>query len=318
VRPGLRPRDDEPSYPEDLNLRELPGPIRAELRGLSERSATVVGSHLLMAGTLIDSDPALAYAHAEAARRRAARLPIVRQVAGEAAYAAGEFAAALNEFRAVRRMTGTNDFLALAADCERGLGRPQAALALVSEGLGLQPSAELYVELKLVQAGSRMDLGQAGEAERVLAVELERPSIPAPLRARLAYAYADLREQRGDESGALEWFSRAARLDADADTDAAERVERLCGLVVEIDMDLLAADDDEEQTEEDEAADVPAEPDDAHSEAGETAAAPVITASVATPPATTTPVTDGHRGIDSAEPISRVEDEDAAADDRLF
>ncbi|WP_211223270.1 tetratricopeptide repeat protein [Propionicicella superfundia] len=192
-----------------------------------------------MAGMLVDSDPVLAHAHAEAARRRAARLPVVRQVAGETAYAAGEYGAALNEFRAVRRMTGSNDFLALAADCERGLGRPQAALTLVSEGLGATPAPELYIELKLVQAGARVDLGQTAEAQRILATELDRPHLAAPLRARLAYAYADLHEQTGDEPAALEWFSRAARLDTTGETDAAERVERLCGLVLAVDLDLL-------------------------------------------------------------------------------
>jgi hypothetical protein len=76
-----------------------------------------------MAGQLIDSDPELAYAHAEAARRRAARLPITREAAGETAYAAGNFGTALNEFRALRRMTGRDDYLAAMADCERALGR---------------------------------------------------------------------------------------------------------------------------------------------------------------------------------------------------
>jgi hypothetical protein len=35
---------------------------------------------------LIDEDPELAYRHAEAARRRAARLPVVREAAAETAY----------------------------------------------------------------------------------------------------------------------------------------------------------------------------------------------------------------------------------------
>ena len=62
--------------------------------------------HLVVAGQLIEDDPELAYAHAEAARRRAARLPIVREAAAETAYAAGRYAVALSEFRALRRMTG--------------------------------------------------------------------------------------------------------------------------------------------------------------------------------------------------------------------
>ncbi len=226
--------------------------MRAELRGLSEASAEIVGGHLLMAATLMDEDPQLAHKHADAARRRAARLPVVREMAGEAAYAAEDYAAALNEFRTVRRMTGSNDFLALAADCERGLGRPQAALELVREGLGASPSMQLFVELKIVQAGARADLGQRDEAERVLRVELDRPSISGPLRGRLAYALGALRESAGDETGALEWFSVAARLDKTGDTDAAERVERLSGLLITVDLELLDAPSADELDAEDE------------------------------------------------------------------
>ena len=65
----------------------------------------MVAGHLVLAGELIDTDPELAYRHAEAARRRAARLPIVREAAAETAYAAGRFDVALSEFRALRRMT---------------------------------------------------------------------------------------------------------------------------------------------------------------------------------------------------------------------
>lgn len=266
MRPGLRPRADEPSYPDDLDLRELPRAVRAELRGLPEHLATVVGSHLLMAGRLIEDEPERAYAHADAARRRAARLPVVRQMAGEAAYAAGEYAAALNEFRAVRRMTGTDELLALAADCERGLNRPQAALELVREGLGASPSAELFAELKLVQAGARADLGQTDEALRILSAELERPEESATTRARLAYAYADLVEQQGDEAAALEWFSVAARLDPEGETDAADRVEQLCGFVVSIDLDLLEEDSIRSPEDTDEPEDAPERTDTSPSE----------------------------------------------------
>jgi hypothetical protein len=241
--------------PPDLDLDLLPRPIKAELRGLTTFTAGIVGAHLLMAGTLMDSEPALAFAHADAARRRAARLPVVRQVAGEAAYAAGEYAAALNEFRAVRRMTGTNDFLALAADCERGLERPQAALALVREGLNSNPTPQLHAELIIVQAGARADLDQIDEALRILQAELQRVTAPGPVRARLAYAYADMCELKGDETAALEWFSLAARLDTEGETDAAERVERLCGVVLAVDMDLLEAEALDELGETDDSVD---------------------------------------------------------------
>ena len=102
--------------------RKLHRAVRAELRGLPKDLADVVAGHLVLAGELIDTDPELAYGHAEAARRRAARLPIVREATAETAYAAGHFDVALSEFRALRRMTGVADYLPVMADCERALG----------------------------------------------------------------------------------------------------------------------------------------------------------------------------------------------------
>ena len=77
--------------------------------------------------------------HAEAARRRAARLSITREATGETAYAAGEYQVALHEFRALRRMQGGTEYLAAMADCERALGRPEKALKLIREGLDAKP-----------------------------------------------------------------------------------------------------------------------------------------------------------------------------------
>jgi tetratricopeptide (TPR) repeat protein len=215
----------------------LPRGVRAELRGLTSELAEVVGAHLLMAGRLIDTDPELAYAHAEAARRRAARLPITREAAAETAYAAGDYATALTEFRALRRMSGGDEYLAAMADCERALGRHQAALKLVKEGLAGDPEAAQIVELRLVEAGVRMDTGQAEEAKRLLKAEIEslgsRGSRLA--RARLRYAYADLLERTGDGEQAERWFDAVVRLDPDQTTDAADRVAALRGLVIDYD-----------------------------------------------------------------------------------
>ncbi len=119
--------------PQGVDVRTLNRAVRAELRGLPKELEEIVAGHLVAAGELIDTDPQLAYAHAEAARRRAARLPVVREAAAETAYAAGEYAAALSEYRALRRMTGAPDYLPVMADCERALGNPQRALTLARE-----------------------------------------------------------------------------------------------------------------------------------------------------------------------------------------
>ena len=216
--------------------------MRAELRSLTPEHAEVVGAHLLMAGQLIDTDPQLAYAHAEAARRRAARLPVTREAAGETAYAAGHFDVALNEFRALRRMSGTTEYLAAMADCERALGRPQAALRLVKEGLAANPDIHQLVELRLVEAGVRVDAGQAAEALRLLRAEIERIGSRGPklARARLRFGYADLLEASGDADLAERWFASAAALDVDNETDAAERAAALEGVTIIFDEDEAA------------------------------------------------------------------------------
>lgn len=245
-RPGLARKEDEPDTPEGMDLRDLPRAVRAELRSLSQEMAEVVGAHLLKAGELIGTDPQLAYRHAEAARRRAARLAVTREATGEAAYAAGEYQVALHEFRALRRMNGGTEFLAAMADCERALGHPDKALKLAREGLAAQPDFNQRVELRLVEAGARLDLGQAPEALRLLKHEIEasagRGSRSA--RAGLRYGYADLLERTGDAAGAERWFVAAAALDTDGETDAADRVAALQGLVLDVDEESLVGDED--------------------------------------------------------------------------
>ena len=224
--------------------------MKAELRGLPKDLAEVVAGHLVTAGMLIDDDPELAYRHAEAARRRAARLPVVREAAAETAYAAGHWDIALSEFRALRRMTGTDDFLPVMADCERALGRPQAAIKIAKEARHKQLEPALAIEMLIVEAGARADLGQQPEARRLLhqaILDLDdrraaQLGLPA---ARLYYAYADVLEQTDRPADARQWFDRAARLDAEGDTDADERRDLLDGMSITFD------DSDEDGSDED-------------------------------------------------------------------
>lgn len=239
-------------------MKSLPFAVRAELRGLPTELADIVGAHLVAAGELIDVDPDLAYRHAEAAKRRAARLPIVREALAETAYAAGEYAAALNEFRALRRMSGADDYLAVMADCERALGRHEAALKLIAEARRGDVDADQEVELVLVEAGTRADMGQRPEALRLLKASLAQAGKAAhkAARARLRYAYGDQLLAAGDTAGAERWFESAAGLDDERATDAAERLDALRGTSVDIveleDDDDVAADDDGDQAAESE------------------------------------------------------------------
>jgi tetratricopeptide (TPR) repeat protein len=201
--------------------------VRAQLKGLPEKLALRVARHLVAAGQLIEDDPKTAYQHTLAARARAARIAVVREACGEAAYAAGEYAEALSELRAAKRMNGANDYLPVIADCERALGRPEKALALAKSPAadGLPP--DLKAEMTIVEAGARRDLGQLEAALRTLENAPLMSRSRAPWVARLRYAYADTLLAVGRTADALVWFHRTAGVDAERVTDAAERIEEL-------------------------------------------------------------------------------------------
>ncbi|MCL2849602.1 MAG: hypothetical protein FWE61_06120 [Micrococcales bacterium] len=158
------PRPDEPELPEDVSWAQLHREVRARLRTLSKENAEVVGAHLVMAGRLLDLDPERAYEHTQAAVRRGGRVDVVREAAGLAAYRTGRHAEALRELRTVRRLSGSAEHLAVMADCERALGRPERAVALGSDPDAATLSFEAAVELAIVVSGARLDLGQAEAA----------------------------------------------------------------------------------------------------------------------------------------------------------
>ncbi|MEH1130687.1 hypothetical protein V6V89_40405 [Micromonospora sp. CPCC 206061] len=199
--------------------------------------------HLVATGKLIDEDPEEALAHAVAARRLASRISAVREAVGLAAYHVGEWQTAIAELRTYHRMSGTQTHLAVVADSERALGRPERAIDLFRAADRSTMDPAEAVELLIVAAGARGDLGQKDAAVAMLQVR-ELTADPAePWTARLRYAYADmlLAVDRRDE--AREWFARAAEVDEDSVTDAAERLLELDGVVLEGDE----ADEDEDE-----------------------------------------------------------------------
>ena len=142
----------------------LDAEIRRDLRGLQRDTAEVVARHLVAAGTLVDDDPDQALAHARYARRRASRIAAVREAAGIAAYHAGEWAEALGELRAARRMGGGPGHLAVMADIERALGRPDRAIELSRGPEARELDRAEAIELAIVAAGARRDLGELDAA----------------------------------------------------------------------------------------------------------------------------------------------------------
>jgi tetratricopeptide (TPR) repeat protein len=220
-------RYDGPPIPEEITGRELDRSIAAQLKGLPEKLALRVARHLVAAGELIDDDPETAYQHTLAARARAARLAVVREATGEAAYAAGHYAEALAELRAAKRMNGATAYLPIMADCHRALGRPEEALKLARTPSVATFAPEAKAEMTLVEAGARRDLGQVDAALRTLELAPLTSKSRAPWVVRLRYAYADTLEAAGRENDALAWFHRTHAIDSDEITDAAERAEQL-------------------------------------------------------------------------------------------
>lgn len=237
---GLADVTDEPRLPDDFDDKQLPRAVKAELRSLPKDLARTTAGHLMAAIELGETDPELSHRHAQAAKRRASRLPIVREIAGEAAYAAGDYAAALNEFRAVRRMTGNDDFLPVIADCERATGHPQEAIALARQAAKLELSPDQVIEMRIVEAGAREDMDEADEARRLLKAAMSDRRGPRLGHARLRMAYGELLARQGDQEAAESWLLQARRLDPDNELHIDARLAELRG------EDFPAVDDEDD------------------------------------------------------------------------
>lgn len=206
-----RPRIPDPPLSDDIRPDMLDPAARARLRTLSKDNSDVVAKHLVAAGRAMDSDPETAYLHAKAAFRRAGRVDVVREAVALTAYATERYAEALRELRTVRRLSGVDAHRAVEADCERGLGRPERALALAaSPEVAALPAAD-RVELAIVSSGARLDLG---EPEAAL-LALDAPVVSAVRDPELAARVAE---------------ARAAALGAMGRTDEARRVLAAAGV----------------------------------------------------------------------------------------
>ena len=218
---------DGPPIPDDVSAKDLDKQARQALQSLPEKLAERVSRHLVMAGLLMHEDPETAHQHALAARARASRNGLIREACGETAYAAGKFADALSEFRAARRMNGQQHYAPMMADCERALGRPEKALAYDTPELRSKLDDAGQIELSIVIAGARRDLGQVEAALRLLETEPLHSKSRADWVARLRYAYADTLLDAGRREDAIEWFHRVVAVDGNKATDAEDRLAAL-------------------------------------------------------------------------------------------
>ena len=123
------------------------------------------------------------------------------------------------------------------ADCERACGRPMKAIEMAGDPLVKNLDHASRVEMRIVAAGARMDMGNLDAALATLQCPDLTVTSVEPWSARIRYAYADVLEQMGRTEEALEWFHRAAAVDAEMLTDSDQRVRKLEGKSSDSDND---------------------------------------------------------------------------------
>ena len=204
-------QERSPDIDPDVTGQELDRGTLKEINGLDERPASWVAKHLVMAGRYLDVDPTLAFQHALAASRKGGRLSRVREAVALTAYAAGEYADALREFRTYRRMTGDDTHIAAQVDSERALGRTEKALQLAAEVDASRLDRAARAELAMVVSGIREDAGDLQGAHEALQIpELDRRR-GYPFSPRLFQRQADVLLALGRRDEARLW-ARAVRV----------------------------------------------------------------------------------------------------------
>jgi tetratricopeptide (TPR) repeat protein len=229
--------------PDAITPEQLDPEARAQLNSLPNDLADSVARYLVAAG--MATDPEQGYAFAQAAKRLAARVGVVREAVGIAAYRTSRWAEALSELRAARRMTGREDYVPVMADCERALGRLDRALALIREADVSQLDRATQIELRIVESGIRRDQGMTDAAVLALQVPELTSARLRPWSARLFYAYAEALLAAGREQEARDAFARAAAADTHDETDAADRLDELDGIEFE-DLAETGTDDEDD------------------------------------------------------------------------
>lgn len=220
-------RKRSPLIPDEITDKDVEVGVRAQLKTLTPENAEKVARHLAMVGLLIDQDPELAHEHALAAAERAGRIAMVRETVGCTAYAIGDFALALRELLTHRRISGSNEQIALIVDSERGLGRPDRALEVGRSVDRKTLSAQARVNLAIALSGARLDKGELDLALAELEIPELNPAKVFDYSPALFFAYADVLEDLGRAQESKRWAdlgNRAAKALAGEGADEDETV----------------------------------------------------------------------------------------------
>lgn len=222
---GVRDWDDGLG---DIDLDVLSREVQEDLKTL-KTGIRVKVERLLAAAQIAMQDGELdqAYDYATQAGQLGGRSPVVRETVGVSAYTVGDFKKARSELQAAVRMGGSPDLLPMIADCERGLGRPEKAIELLTEPTAESLDGPAGAERLLVLAGARLDLGQITSAMSTLKLPASEVLKSQPWAARIVYGYADALLANGDTEAARQEFVRCVGLDEIGQTDATERLDEI-------------------------------------------------------------------------------------------
>ncbi|MFC9444582.1 hypothetical protein, partial [Brevibacterium sp. NPDC056947] len=128
---------------------------------------------------------------------RAGRVGLVREALGIAAYHVEKYDEAVRELRTHRRISGSNENIALIADAERGRGKPEKALELLDWAKDADLDNDTRTELVIVAAGAKSDQGDLAAARRLIEAE-DFTQRPTGALVRLMAAYADVLRLHGE------------------------------------------------------------------------------------------------------------------------
>ncbi|TGD28211.1 hypothetical protein EB835_17665 [Brevibacterium sp. S22] len=206
---------------------------------------------------------------------RAGRVAVVREALGIAAYYVEQYDEAVRELRTHRRISGSNDNIALIADAERGRGKPEKALELLQNIEDLDVDNDTRTELVIVAAGAKSDLDDIAGARRLIEAE-DFTQKPSGGLVRLMAAYAEVLRIDGEAELADKYEELSRRTakatgtlfgDEEPDLNAGVEIETV--EEIEDEPEAPAADGEVREAEGSEADDETSDGDAAETEAAE-------------------------------------------------
>lgn len=234
--PPRKPRNTQavptrPAFPEDEEP-QIPRAVSKEIERVLGRGAKSrdIALALSIGSAAIDEERIdVALEVLSWAKYEAPKLAAIREAYGVALYLDENFAAALTELQAYRRLTGRNDQNHLIADSLRAIGRGTDMVAATAEELvaDAQAPEDRRAEAVIVWAASLADAGNVRAARGVVRRFLERPrSGDAEHDLRVRILAADLAERAGDDAEVSRQLEHIVAVDPSF-MDAAERLDAL-------------------------------------------------------------------------------------------